>query len=70
MDSSGYRVVAAEALIPYCSGVAVFCCKSRHFTLESLCLHGPHFASFQVATGKQRWHVAGNYITPKDASTI
>ena len=69
-ESSGYRVVAAEALSLHCGGVAVFYCKAGRFTLELLCLHGPNVASFQVVTVQLRWHVAEDYITPNDASTI
>ena len=44
--------------------------KEKHVSLEALCLHGPNTVSFQLVTGRQRWHVVGCYITSTGASTI
>ena len=63
-------MAATEAPISHRSGVTVFYRKVGHFTLEALCLHVPNVVSFQMATGHQRCHVVGCYITTDDESTI
>ena len=69
-DSSRYLVAAAKALRPHRGGVVVFYCKTWHLTLEVLCLQGLNVASFQLVTGRQRWHVVGCYIAPGDPLNI
>ena len=50
--------------------IAVFYCKSEHFAIEDIGLHGPNVISFQLVKGRRRWNIVGCYIAPSDASTI
>ena len=69
-DSSRYLVTKTEAPSLYSDSVAVFYRKSEHFFLEALSLHNLNVVRFHLVTRQQRWHVAGCYIAPNDASTI
>ena len=51
-------------------GVTIFYRKSDHFAIKELRLHGPNFISFQLVTGRCRWHAVGCYIAPSNALTI
>ena len=43
---------------------------AEQFAVEEIHLHGPNVISFQLVTGRRRWHFVGCYISPRDASTI
>ena len=48
----------------------IFYCKANHFAIKELRLHSPSVISFQLVTGRRKWHVVGCYISPSNASTI
>ena len=68
--SSGFRVTAKAVLSDHSGGVAILYRKAGHFVIEELRLHSPNVISFQMVTGRHRWHVVGFYIAPSDASII
>ena len=59
-----------EATSAHRGGVSIFYHKAEHFAIEELHLHGPNIISFQMVTGRQRWHVVRCYISPSNASAI
>ena len=69
-ELSGFWVMATEALRNHRGGVAIFYRKAENFAAEELFLHGPNAISFQLVTGRRRWHVLGCYISPSNALTI
>ena len=52
------------------NGVAIFYCEAENLTIEEFCLHGPNVTSFQLVTGRRRWHAVGCYIAPRNTSTV
>ena len=62
--------MVTEAPSAHRGGVAIFYLEAEHFVIKDLCLHGPNVISFQLVTGRRRWHVGGFYINPSDALTI
>ena len=63
-------VVASESPSTHSGGIAVFYCAAEHFSVEALQLHGTNVASFQLASGIQKWYIVGCYLAPKNASKI
>ena len=53
-----------------CGSATIFYHKAEHFSIKEIHLHGPNFISFQLVTGRRRWHKVGCYISPRYASTI
>ena len=68
--SAGYSVVATDAPIHHCGGVAVFYRPSPHFAVDSIQQFGPNVVGFQLTTGGRRWYIVGCYLAPDDTSTI
>ena len=68
--SSGYKVLATEALIAHSDGISILYGTAENFSMEALQSHGEKFVSFQLALGDRRWHIVGCYLDPDDASTI
>ena len=62
--------MATEALSAHCGGVAIFYREAENLAIKELHLHSPNFISFQMVTGRRRWHIVGCYIQPSDNSTI
>ena len=54
-----YSVVATDAPILHCGGVAVFYRPSPRYVVEAVHQFGPKFVSFQLATEERRWYIAG-----------
>ena len=69
-ESSGYRVVATEALSANSTSVAVLYRAAEHFSVEALQTYGVNVTSFQLASGDQRRFILGCYLAPDDALTI
>ena len=69
-EASGFQVMSTEAPSVHHGGVAILYREAEHFAIKELCIHGPNVISFKMVTGRRRWHVAGCYITPSNASTI
>ena len=63
-------MTVTAALSTHCGGVAIFYREAEHFAIKDLRLHGPNVISFQMVTGRRRWHVMGCYIVPIDSSNI
>ena len=66
----GYNVIATEAPSRHRGGVAIFYRSTPHFVVEAVERCGPNVMVFQVATGEQRWHIVGAYVSPEDEVTI
>ena len=69
-ESSGYRVVAPETPSAHSGGVAVFYHVAEHLSVEALHIYSANVASFQLASGGQKWYIVGCYLAPDNASTI
>ena len=68
--SAGYSVVATDAPIQHCFGVAVFYRLSLQYAMESIQQFRPNVIGSQLATGEWRWYIIGCYLDPDDTSTI
>ena len=69
-ESSVFWVMATAAPSAHRGGVAIFYREADHFAIKELRFHGLNVISFQLVTGRQRWHVMGCYIASSDASII
>ena len=69
-EFSGFGVMLTEATSNHRGGVAILYRKVDHFAIKELRLHFPNIISFQMVTGRRRWHVLGCYIAPSNAFTI
>ena len=67
---SRYSVIATDAPIQHCFGVAVFYCLSLQYAMESIQQFRPNVIGSQLATGEWRWYIIGCYLDPDDTSTI
>ena len=67
-ESSGYKVVATEALSAQSGGVAVLYRAAEKFYVEALHTYGANVVSFQMASGDRQWYIVGRYLDPEDAS--
>ena len=67
--SDGYSVVAKDAPIRHCGGVAIFHLPAPHFAVEAVQQFGPNVIGFQLVTGAWRWCIVGCYLAPDDTST-
>ena len=68
--SAGYSVVAMDAPIRHCGGVAIFHWTAPHFAVEAVRKYGPNVIGFQLATGARRWYIVGCYLARDDTLTI
>ena len=68
-EASGFQVMTIEAPSAQRSRVAIFYRNAEHFAIEDFHFHRPNIISFQLVTGRRRWHVLGCYIAPSNAST-
>ena len=68
--SDGYSVVATDAPIQHCGGVAVFYRLSPHYGVEAIQKSGPTVVVLQLTTRERRWHISGCYLAPENTSTI
>ena len=68
--SAGYSVVATDAPIRHCGGVAVFHRPAPHFALEVVQKFVPNVVGFQLVMGEWRWYIVGFYLAPDDTLTI
>ena len=69
-ESGGFWAMVTKAPIPHRGNIAIFYREAEHFAIKELLLHVPNVISFQLVTGRWRWHVVEYYISPRDASTI
>ena len=69
-QSSGYTVVATEALRAHSGGVAVFYRAVEPFFVEALHTYRANIVSFQLASGDSQWFIVGFYLAQYNASTI
>ena len=60
-ESSGYRVVAPETPSAHSGGVAVFYHVAEHLSVEALHIYSANVASFQLASGGQKWSWGANW---------
>ena len=58
-ESRGFGVMATEAPSAHRGGVVIFYREAEHFAVEEICLHDPNVTSFNLVTGRRRWHVVG-----------
>ena len=58
-ESSGYTVVATEALSAHSGDNALFYWKAEHFSVEAFQAHGENFVRFQLALGDRMWYIVG-----------
>ena len=58
-ESSGFCLTAMVVPSTHCGGVAIFYREAEHFSIKELHLHGPNTISFQLVTGRRRWHFVG-----------
>ena len=63
-------MAASEVLSAHSGGVAMLYCAEEHFSVEALHLYGANVVRFQLASGGQRWYIAGRYLAPENATTI
>ena len=68
--SDWYSVVAKDAPIRHCGGVAIFHLPAPHFAVEAVQQFGPNVIGFQLATGALRCYIVGCYLAPDDTLTI
>ena len=68
--STGYSVVATDALSRPRGGVVIFHRPAPHFEVEAVRKYWPNLIGFQLATGKRRWYIVGCCLAPDDTSTI
>ena len=68
--SSGYRVLATEALSVHSNGVTVLYRAVEKFSVEALETYGADLARFQLALGNMWWFILGYYLAPYNASTM
>ena len=65
-----YSVVTTYVPNQHRRGVAVFYWSSMWLAVEAIHKFGPNVASFQLASGEQRWYIIRCYLTPDNAQTI
>ena len=68
--SSGYSVIATDALSRHRGGVALFYRSEPHFVVEAVEKFGPNVLGFQLAMGARQWYIVGVYIAPEDTETM
>ena len=68
--SSGYSVVATDALIQHHGRFAVFYWSEPHLAVEAIHQFGTNVVGFQLATGERRWYIVGCYLAPDDTLMI
>ena len=54
----------------HCSSIAIFYPEAEKSAIEDIRLHSLNVVSFQLVTGRWKWHVVGYYIAPIDALNI
>ena len=67
--SSGYRVLATNAVSHRQGGVALVYRDSPYFQVESSVRHGPNVMSAVIVSGNSRYGVVGAYVPPADSTT-
>ena len=70
LGSSGYSVVAMDAPIRNCGGVAVFYRLSPYFAVEAVQKFEPKVFGFQLATVERWWYIVGCYLSPDNILMI
>ena len=68
--SSGYRVLATNAVSHHQGGIALVYRESPYFQVESSQRHGPNVMSAVIVSGNSRYGVVGAYIPPADSTTL
>ena len=68
--SAGYSVVATDAPIRHCGGVAVFHRPATHFAVKAVQQFGPNVVGFHLVMGGRRWYIVGCYLAPNDTLII
>ena len=69
-NSSGYEVLATDAVNAHQGGVAICWRKSADFEVEETRAWGPNVMTSQLVTGRNRFYVVGGYIPPSDLTTL
>lgn len=67
-NSLGCNVVATAAPSQHSGGVAAFCRESDQWQLEAHQEFSPNVISFQLVTGRKRWHAVGAHVPPDSLS--
>ena len=68
--SSGYDVIATNAINAHQGGVAICWRKSDAFEVEETKTWGPNVITTHLVTGRNRFFVVGGYIPPSDLTTL
>ena len=68
--SSGYEVVATNAVSKSQGGVALCWRSSESYEVEETRECGPNVITFELVTGEDRFYVVGCYIPPSDRVTL
>ena len=62
-EYSGYLVMSLEAPSAHSGGITVLYRAAEHFSVEEM-FFGANVASFQLASGGQRWYIMECYLAP------
>jgi hypothetical protein len=68
--SSGYNVLASNAVSVRQEGVALFWKPNKLYEIEEWRVRGPNVITFVVVTGVERYYAVGCYIPPTDLTTL
>ena len=68
--SSGYDVIATNAISAHQGGVVICWRKSDAFEVEETRTWGPNIITTHLVTGQNRCYVVGGYIPPSDLTTL
>jgi len=68
--SSGYNVIAPNAVSGRQGGVALVYKDSPYWQVESVEVHDPNIISFEIVSGRRRYALVGLYIPPEDSTTM
>ena len=69
-NSSGYSVLASNAVSAWSGGVALFYREHDSFEVEEEKIWGPNVLSFDLVVGRDRFYCIGAYIPPNDLSAL
>ena len=68
--SSGCNVIATASPNRHQGGLATFYRDSEHWQLEAYQTFGNNVVSFQLSSGRRRWHVVGSYVPPESLAEL
>ena len=68
-NSSGYQVLATNAVSYHQGGVALVFRSSSYWQVESSVFHGPNVISVMLVSRNKKFEIAGTYAPPSDTTT-